>query len=407
MFFVHSASRLFQFDNTYITTQSSSSSMIPEFRYPQTGDSILSLLAAVLDNQSHDETPMQKVVPFPRYPLCSSAADTIPGFGHPVPSTAQYWRFGTGSTVQPHKTYIMATLNATPDSFSDGSIHNALPSALSYVDSSVSAGADIIDIGGYSTRPGADYVSPEEEISRVIPIIEAVRHSESRSKDVIFSVDTFRFDVAEAAVLAGANCINDVYAFTGPDYPLNTASAQHFLTMRKVARNLSVPVVMMHSRGDAGSNKDYGKYKESQLSAILNAIQVELGDKVSAAVRGRGGIRRWNVIVDPGVGFSKTVADNLEILRNASLITKMRKNLNLLAGYPQLIGTSKKSFLGAILAEPDPNGTYQGRKTEARERGWATAAAVACSVQQGASVIRVHDVLEMGDVIRVSSALWT
>ena len=408
LFSVHSASTLLQLDNTHITAQSSSTSMIPEFQHPQTGDSILSLLATVLDNQSHDEPPMQKVVPFPRYPLDSSAADTIPGLGHPVPSTAQYWRFGievTGSTVQPHKPYIMATLNATPDSFSDGSVHNTLPSALSYVDSSVAAGADIVDIGGYSTRPGADYVSPEDEISRVIPIIEAVRHSESRSKDVLFSVDTFRFDVAEAAVLAGANCINDVYAFTGPDYPLNTASAQHFLTMRKAARSLSVPVVMMHSRGDAGSNKDYGKFKESP-SAVLKGIQVELGDKVSAAVRGKGGIRRWNVIVDPGVGFSKTVTDNLEILRNASLITKMLKNLNPLAGYPLLIGTSKKSFLGTILAEPDPNGTYRGRNTEARERGWATAAAVACSVQQGAGVIRVHDVLEMGDVIRVSSALW-
>lgn len=383
--------------------------MIPDFQYPQTGESIRSLLAGVVDNQSHDEPPMLKVVPFPRYPLELSSANTIPGFARPVPSTTQYWRFAaetSGKNFRSRKTYIMATLNATPDSFSDGSVHNALPSALSYVDSSVAAGADIIDIGGYSTRPGADYVSPEDEISRVVPIIEAVRHSESPSKDVLFSVDTFRFDVAEAAVLAGANCINDVHAFTGPDYPLNATSAQNFLAMRKVARNLSVPVVLMHSRGDAGSNKDYGQYKGSSISTVLNAIQLELGDKVSAAVRGKGGIRRWNVIVDPGVGFSKTVADNLEILRNASLITKTRKTWNSLAGYPQLIGTSKKSFLGTILAEPDRDGTYQGRKIEAKERGWATAAAVACSVQQGAGVIRVHDVLEMGDVIRVSSALW-
>lgn len=358
---------------------------------------------------------MRKVTPFPRYPLGAASMDIIPGFVHPVPPTAQYWNFGPSKVrpnSSPRKTYIMATLNVTPDSFSDGSLHNSLPAALSYVNSSVVSGADIIDIGGYSTRPGAEFVSPEDERSRVVPIIQAIRNStpavnfHSHPKDVLISVDTFRWDVAEAAVLAGANCINDVYAFNGPAYPPNESSARHFVAMRKIARNLAVPVVMMHSRGDAGLNKNYRNYEGIGRSSVLEGIRVELGKKVDALVKGENGIRRWNVIVDPGVGFSKTEEDNLEILRNAAAITDAEEG-NLLSGYPQLIGTSKKSFLGAILAQPDRHGTYPGRQTEAKERGWATAAAVACAVQQGAAVVRVHDVVEMGDVVRVSSALWS
>jgi dihydroneopterin aldolase/2-amino-4-hydroxy-6-hydroxymethyldihydropteridine diphosphokinase/dihydropteroate synthase len=228
----------------------------------------------------------------------------------------------------------------------------------------------------------------------------------ANAKDVLISVDTFRREVAEAAILAGANCINDVYAFTGPEYPLNQASAGHLLAMRRVARDLAVPVVLMHSRGDAGSNKNYNNYVQAENVAILEGIRVELGEKVNAIVKGKNGVRRWFIMVDPGVGFSKSREHNLEILRHASLTTKASEKINALVGYPQLIGASKKSFLGAILAEPDERGTYEGRTTEANERGWATAAAVACAVQQGAAVVRVHDVLEMGDVVRVASALW-
>jgi dihydroneopterin aldolase/2-amino-4-hydroxy-6-hydroxymethyldihydropteridine diphosphokinase/dihydropteroate synthase len=181
----------------------------------------------------------------------------------------------------------------------------------------------------------------------------------------------------------------------------------------------------MHSRGDAGQNKDYSTYgKRSGLPAVLEGICMELGEKVNAIVKGRGGVRRWLVFVDPGIGFSKTVEGNLEVLRHASLITagtSVRSSArgerdpasqsswhNPLAGYPQLIGASRKSFLGAILAKGDLNhgGGYKGRQTEAAERKWATAAAVTCAVQQGAAVVRVHDVLEMGDVVRVGTALW-
>jgi dihydroneopterin aldolase / 2-amino-4-hydroxy-6-hydroxymethyldihydropteridine diphosphokinase / dihydropteroate synthase len=393
-------------------------SMVPHFKHPGCNKSIRNLLDQVVSHRPNDSPTMQKVIPFPRYPLISASTNLIPGFTHPVPPTARYWtttpKFCTARRdAVGRKTYIMATLNATPDSFSDGSLHNSFPAALSYVCSSVTAGADIIDIGGYSTRPGADFVTQTEEISRIMPIIQAVRSVELVSglpadvNGVLISVDTFRAEVAEAGILAGANCINDVYAFTGQEYPLNSSSAKHLLAMRKVARDLSVPVVLMHSRGDPGSNKDYKSYTHAQDAAVLEGIRAELGEKVESIVKGENGVRRWFIIVDPGVGFSKTREDNLEILRHTSLITKTFQKTNPLAGYPLLLGTSRKSFLGEILAEADIHGTYEGRTTSARERGWATAAAVACAVQQEATVVRVHDALEMGDVVRVASALWS
>jgi dihydroneopterin aldolase / 2-amino-4-hydroxy-6-hydroxymethyldihydropteridine diphosphokinase / dihydropteroate synthase len=220
-------------------------------------------------------------------------------------------------------------------------------------------------------------------------VIEGIRNM--RDNAGLISIDTFRWDVAKAGILAGANCINDVFAFTGTDYPLTKASAEHFLKMRKLARDLAVPVILMHSRGDASANKDYTDH-----GSVIEGIRTELGEKVEAAIRGRGGLRRWFVIMDPGVGFSKTVEDNLEVLRHASKITFAK-----LSGFPQLIGPSRKSFLGTILAQSDV-----GRSTVPGDRGWATAAAVSCAVQQRALVVRVHDVQEMGDVTIVANSLW-
>jgi dihydroneopterin aldolase / 2-amino-4-hydroxy-6-hydroxymethyldihydropteridine diphosphokinase / dihydropteroate synthase len=310
----------------------------------------------------------------------------------------------------------MATLNVTPDSFSDGSDHTTLSAALAYTTTSAAAGADIVDVGGYSTRPGAAYVSPEEETSRVVPVIAAIRalppnttekNTSASAKDMLISVDTFRPDVARAAVLAGANCINDVHAFTGPDYPPAAPSALVYLEgMKQAARELAVPVVLMHSRGEAGANKDYSRY-----GSVVRGVTHELGRKVEAVVRGPGGVRRWLVLVDPGIGFSKSVEGNLEVLHDAASITANVRTedgvWNPLHGYPQLVGPSRKSFLGTILSRSDNEGTYQGRQTTPKERGWATAAAVAGAVQQGATVVRVHDVLELGDVVRVADAIWS
>lgn len=397
--------------------------MVPDYVHPVLRKTIQEMLNDVLATNPPDAWPMNKVMPFPRYPLLPTTSTTSTPPFPIVPSTLKSWSFPASPTPgvsDPHKkTRIMATLNATPDSFSDGSTHNTIATGIAYASTSLEAGAQIIDVGGYSTRPGADHVSSEEEVQRVVPMIQAIRTYPSEGKtqpqlnDMLISVDTFRPDVSRAAVLAGANCINDVYAFTGPSYPLTSASASHFLEMRTVARDLSVPVSLMHSRGDAGQNKDYSTYSYAGKSAILEAVVLELGEKVEAIVRGKGGIRRWLVMVDPGVGFSKSVQGNLDVLRDAAKTTaptlpSSNKLWNPLKGYPQLIGTSRKSFLGKILEGGDLEigGSYEGREVEPMKRGWATAAGVACAVQQGATVVRVHDPLEMGDVMRIANALW-
>ena len=397
--------------------------MIPDCVHPVVKRSIQDLLSDVLAKQTEPQV-MHKVTPFPQYPLGQSTKKTDPQLPSmpTVPSTSTYWKFPV-SSASPHKTYVMGTLNVTPDSFSDGSVNNNICAGLAYTRSAVQNGAHIIDIGGYSTRPGAAFVPPEEEMSRVVPMVQAIRSHpldgpegsiEGAIGRIPISVDTFRWEVAEEAVHAGANCINDVYAFTGPEYPVGEKGKAHLLKLRQVARDLAVPVILMHSRGEASANKDYSEYDYASDSqgrgAVIEAVKVELGEKVESIVKGKGGLRRWLVIVDPGVGFSKTVEGNLELLRNASSITddSPRKDgkPNALRGYPQLVGTSKKSFLGRVLAERDSSSSYAGRETGPADRGWATAAALTCAIQQGAAVVRVHDVLEMGDVVRVSDALW-
>lgn len=401
-------------------------SMIPDYVHPVLKKTIAHMLDEVLATNPPDAWPMNKVMPFPRY-LVSAPSSEAKSSSYSVPPTLTSWSFPATSipgVSDPHKnTRVMATLNATPDSFSDGSTHNTIATGLEYAFASFKAGAQIIDIGGYSTRPGSDYVSSEEEIDRVVPMIQAIRShqtaagvgepSKPQVKDILISVDTFRPDVARAAIVAGANCINDVYAFTGPSYPLTSDSASHLIEMRALARELYVPVILMHSRGDAGQNKDYSSYSYTGKSAVLEGVVLELGEKVEAIVRGKGGVRRWMVMVDPGVGFSKSVKGNLDVLRDAAKISAptlpSSSHRNPLKGYPMLIGTSRKSFLGKILEENDSEkgGNYGGRETIAAERGWATAAAVTCAVQQGAVVVRVHDALEMGDVTRVANALWS
>jgi dihydroneopterin aldolase/2-amino-4-hydroxy-6-hydroxymethyldihydropteridine diphosphokinase/dihydropteroate synthase len=391
-------------------------SMVPDFVHPVLHKPIREMLSDVLRASPAGSPAMIKVMPFPAYPRSADRAPPVTSVPD-VPQTLTHWTFPPSGPAVPHGqvsipryTRLMATLNVTPDSFSDGSDHTALPAALAYAASSARAGAHIIDVGGYSTRPGAAHVSPEDEIARVVPVIEgirALRSSTSDAGDMLVSVDTFRPHVARAAILAGANCINDVYAFTGPDYPRTSSSSPlaYFAGMRGTAREFAVPVILMHSRGDAGANKDYSRY-----GSVVDGVVQELGEKVEAIVRGPGGVRRWLVMIDPGIGFSKSVDDNLKVLRNSASITAEARTVdggwNTLRGYPQLIGASRKSFLGNILSQPDKSGTYEARQTTPKERGWATTAAVASAVKQGAAVVRVHDVLEMGDVVRAANAIW-
>ncbi|KJA25319.1 hypothetical protein HYPSUDRAFT_64899 [Hypholoma sublateritium FD-334 SS-4] len=408
--------------------------MIPDYVHPVLKKSVEILLTEVYDPTAPG---MNKVIPFPRLPVTATRLSSA----HPlqVPETLTHWVYPSSNLSFPSrkgkggKTHIMATLNVTPDSFSDGAMHDALPAALAYASTSVAQGATIIDVGGYSTRPGAAFVSVADEIARVVPAVAALRDASTvqsagdckdpgalstRVRETPISVDTFRWEVAEAALAAGANCINDVYAFAGPDaWPAAVAGsarantvAEYTTKMKAVARAHGVPVVLMHSRGDAGANKDYSAYQYA-LQSTVEGVRVELGARVNDIVRGRGGVRRWLVIVDPGIGFSKTVEGNLEVLRSAQDVVadvrigdpsdNLATRRNPLRGYLQLIGVSRKSFLGSILAQ-DPN----GRQTAPKERSWATAAAVTCAVQQKAAVVRVHDVKEMADVVRVAEALW-
>jgi dihydroneopterin aldolase/2-amino-4-hydroxy-6-hydroxymethyldihydropteridine diphosphokinase/dihydropteroate synthase len=215
----------------------------------------------------------------------------------------------------------MATLNVTPDSFSDGSEHDTLPTASAYAKESVSSGADIIDIGGYSTRPGAAAVDTDEERRRVLPVVQAIRSiSDIECSRVPLSIDTFRWEVAEAALEGGANAINDVYAFTGPrsGWANDEEALENMNKMKTLAQQYCTPVILMHSRADAGKDKDYSAYAYAEKTgtpAIVEGVRVELGEKVEYIMRGKGGVRRWLVIADPGIGFSKTVEDNLKLLR--------------------------------------------------------------------------------------------
>ncbi|THV05791.1 Dihydropteroate synthase [Dendrothele bispora CBS 962.96] len=449
--------------------------MIPTYTHPILQKTISQLLDELLARSTEEHyEPMQRVIPFPQYPIPSTSPSRPVSSIDPVPPTSTYWKYPSPnippsynssskhlaiishSQNPKHRTYLMSTLNTTPDSFSDGSRHNKLPTALGYALSSFKEGADILDIGGYSTRPGAAWVSPEEEIERVVPVVKAIRdgdfdidseekteEEEKGLRDMLISLDTFRPEVARAGILAGANCINDVYAFSGPTYPSTPSSnagpsnsssllhdnktpTEYTSEMKSIARAFAVPVVLMHSRGDAGSNKDYSAYSYSSPnsnsssspsdSPVIEAIRIELGAKVDQIVLGPGGVRRWLVIVDPGVGFSKTVEGNLDVLRGSGRVVADvvvgppgSERRNPLVGFPQLIGASRKSFLGKILEEEEEEVEGKGRRgrqTRPDERTFATAAAVSAAVQQSALVVRVHDVREMGDVVRIADRIW-
>ena len=330
-------------------------SMIPDFIHPILQKSVRSLLTEVFDPSA---IPMNKVIPFPRLPIQSSWDCPYPKI-EPVPSTLTHWTYASDISSRKKMkgmvhTNVMATLNVTPDSFSDGSLHNTLPASIAYVQESIAAGATIVDIGGYSSRPGSTFVSTEEELSRVLPSIQAFRNPDilrqhqykeqhttdpssspplpgitERILDTPLSVDTYRWEVAEAALQAGANCINDIYAFTGPNYPPEEKEAKEYMTkMCALARRYATPVVLMHSRGDVKINKDYTKYAyagngndDDGGGIFVEGVRVELGAKVEKVVNEQG-VRRWLIIADPGIGYSKPLHGNLEVLREAVKIVE-------------------------------------------------------------------------------------
>ena len=265
----------------------------------------------------------------------------------------------------PHSpTLIMGILNVTTDSFSDGGQFFDSGIAINHALEMEAAGADIIDIGGESTRPGAEPVLLEDELNRVIPVIEAIR-SES---DVCVSIDTYKADVAEKAITAGANIINDI------------SGLQFDKSMADVVKNNNVPVVIMHIKGTPREMQ-----KDPHYDDLMQEVVAYFQERVEFC-RQRG-IKKGNIILDPGIGFGKRSQDNFELLRELKQITDI--------SYPVLSGPSRKSFIGLTLDLP------------VEERVEGTAAAVTASILNGAKIVRVHDVKEMKRVVIISEKIRT
>ena len=273
------------------------------------------------------------------------------------------------------RTYIMGILNVTPDSFSgDGLLQQdeVIPFAIEQARRFVAAGADIIDIGGESTRPGAAQISEAEELERVIPVVQALANEEI---DAILSVDTYKAAVAQAAIKAGAHWINDVWALRADP------------KMAETAAQFAVPVILMHNRSKPGNTELQarlgGRYVGVDYKDLISDVCRELLESVALALA--AGVKDENIILDPGIGFGKTVDQNLELLNRLDEIRAL--------GFPLLLGPSRKSFIGYTLNLPPD------------QRAEGTAASVAVGIARGADIIRVHDVEMMARVARMTDAI--
>ncbi|WP_024613550.1 dihydropteroate synthase [Clostridium sp. Ade.TY] len=242
------------------------------------------------------------------------------------------------------RTYVMGILNVTPDSFSDGGKFNSIETALKQTEKLINDGADIIDIGGESTRPGARFVGVEEEIERVVPVIRAIKEK----FDIPISIDTYKSETAEAAIKAGADIINDVWGFKKDK------------NMAKVAAKYNVPCILMHNR----ENMNYKNIMEDMIDDLNESIEIAKN----------AGVKDEKIILDPGVGFAKTLEDNLIVMNNLEKIKEM--------GYPVLLATSRKSMIGLTLDLPKD------------QRVEGTIATTVIGIMKGCEFVRVHDVLE-------------
>ncbi len=273
------------------------------------------------------------------------------------------------------RTLVMGILNLTPDSFSgDGlaAAEDPLAAALRQAERFLEEGADILDVGGESTRPGAQPVSAEVERARVVPVIRALAE---RFPDAVISVDTYKAAVAEAALQAGAHLVNDVWGLR--------ADPQ----MGAVAARYGAPVILMHNRSTPNNaevrERLGGRYTGVEYADLLGEVKAELMHSVALARQ--AGIPEAHIILDPGIGFGKTVQQNLELLNRLDEIRAL--------GFPVLLGPSRKSFIGYTLDVP-PDQRVEG-----------TAAAVAVGIVRGADIIRVHDVAAMSRVARMTDAI--
>jgi dihydropteroate synthase len=261
------------------------------------------------------------------------------------------------------KTHIMGILNVTPDSFSDGGLFSGKSSAINRAIQMVVEGADIIDIGGESTRPGSEPVTIEEEIERTIPVIETI----VKEINIPISIDTCKSEVARRALDAGASMVNDI------------SGLRFDPKMPQVVAEYKVPVVVMHIKGTPG---------DMQKNPVYEALIPEILDYLRESIRTalESGIPEDRIIIDPGIGFGKTFEHNLAIIHNLCEFDLLEK--------PVLIGPSRKAFIGKILGGVPPGERLEG-----------TAAAVAISIIHGANIVRVHDVREMVKVAKVADAI--
>jgi dihydropteroate synthase len=291
----------------------------------------------------------------------------MPNSQFPIPNSLNYMstelKIRNSTFSWGTRTYIMGVLNITPDSFSDGGNFNTIEAAIAQTKLMIDAGVDIIDIGGQSTKPGAEQIT--EEINRVIPILQAIR----LITDLTISVDTTRTEVVKAAIKSGADIINDISGGTfEPEILQAIAEA-------------GIPIILMHIRGtpqtmQQKSNTDY----EDVIAEIISFLAEQITKALEI------GIKREKIIIDPGIGFAKNYEQNLEIFRRLPEL----RTLNC----PILVGASRKSFIGHILNQPDP-----------KKRIWGTAAACCAAIFKGADIIRVHDVKEMRDISLVADAI--
>ncbi|PWN54351.1 Dihydropteroate synthase [Violaceomyces palustris] len=410
------------------------SDILPEYEHPTHSRTIAQLLTMLQKSPDYVPSGIRRVLALPS-PVLGTASSSSTRL-----QTSSLWAWGS-------KTFIMGIINATPDSFSDGGDNASVENALSTATAMVRDGADLLDIGGMSTAPNADEVSPQEEIDRVVPVISKIR---SAGIMVPISIDTFRAEVAKAALEAGANMINDV---TG---------GERDPEIFKVAKTWNVPYVLMHMRGDS---KTMGSLTEYESGDVVSGVRKELEERVGKALR--SGLRRWNMILDPGLGFAKDPKGNVDLIRDLSRLnatTNTRSNrvatirspgqgqqqqtsglvsmrsslssirdrfkadrsseskgiepdqggsspdeievhvsdlelasrpVSTLDSFPVLLGPSRKRFLATITGRKEP-----------KERVYATAAASAAAIAGGVDILRVHDVREMVDVARMSDAIY-
>ena len=276
-------------------------------------------------------------------------------------------RLCSGKLVLGERTLVMGVLNVTPDSFSDGGKFYAEEQAMQHAVQMERAGADLIDVGAESTRPGSEEISIEAELRRVLPVLRGLR----RLLKIPISIDTQKSEVAESALDAGAEIINDI------------SGLKNDLRIAEVAARRRVPLILMHMRGEPRTMQK-GPFARDVMKDVIQGL------RKSVILARKAGVPKSQIILDPGIGFGKSFAQNYELLQKLPQLAKL--------GYPLLVGTSRKGFLGTTLAR-------EGKPAPPEERIWGTAATVTASILNGAHIVRVHDVAEMVQVARVADCL--